>query len=45
VLLPETLSYIAELMEDQEQEVQQAVQLLIRTIEQLSGESLAHYLS
>jgi U3 small nucleolar RNA-associated protein 10 len=45
VLLPETLSYIAELMEDQEQEVQSAVQKLIRTIEQLSGESLAQYLS
>lgn len=41
VLLPETLSYIAELMEDQEQEVQRAVQTLIQTIEQLSGESLA----
>lgn len=45
VLLPETLSYIAELMEDQEQEVQRAVQTLIQTIEQLSGESLASALT
>ena len=45
MLLPETIPFIAELMEDAEIEVERQTQLLIKSIEQLSGESFAHYLT
>jgi len=44
-LLPESISYIVELMEDVDQEVQRANQGLIKTIEQLTGESFARFLT
>lgn len=44
VMLPETLPFISELMEDSEQHVEAEVQRLIRTLEELSGESLETYL-
>lgn len=43
-LLPETLPFVAELMEDERVEVERACQALIKQIEQLSGESMENYL-
>lgn len=44
VLLPETLPYLAELLEDGEHEVEAGATELLRRLEKLSGESLAEYL-
>jgi U3 small nucleolar RNA-associated protein 10 len=44
VMLPETLPFISELMEDSEQHVESEIQRLIRTLEELSGEDLESYL-
>jgi U3 small nucleolar RNA-associated protein 10 len=43
-LLPETVPFVAELMEDDHIEVERATQLLIKQIESLSGESMENYL-
>ena len=44
VLLPEALPFLAELVEDPEHAVEAATQSLLRRLEELSGESLEHYL-
>ena len=44
VLLPETIPFIAELMEDEDVLVEKECQQVIKTIEKLSGESLDDYL-
>ena len=44
LLLPEALPFLAELLEDPEHQVAAATQLLIRKLEELSGESLEQYL-
>ena len=44
LLLPEALPFLAELLEDPEHQVASATQLLIRKLEELSGESLEQYL-
>ena len=44
LLLPEALPFLAELLEDPEHLVASATQLLIRKLEELSGESLEQYL-
>jgi U3 small nucleolar RNA-associated protein 10 len=44
VLLPETLPYISELMEDQDTDVEEMTQRVIKQIEDLSGESLENHL-
>lgn len=44
LLLPEALPFLAELLEDPEHQVALATQLLIRKLEELSGESLEQYL-
>jgi U3 small nucleolar RNA-associated protein 10 len=44
VLLPETLPYISELMEDQDNAVEDITQRVIKQIEDLSGESLENHL-
>ena len=43
-LLPETLPFVSELMEDDSQEVEALSHTLIRKLEDLSGESLQEYL-
>jgi U3 small nucleolar RNA-associated protein 10 len=43
-LLPETVPFVAELMEDDNIEVERLCQALIRQIEALSGESMENYL-
>jgi U3 small nucleolar RNA-associated protein 10 len=43
-LLPETLPFLAELLEDPEQPVEAAAAALVRRLEALSGESLEQYL-
>jgi U3 small nucleolar RNA-associated protein 10 len=43
-LLPETIPFVAELMEDNDLLVERDIQLAIKDIETLSGESLEHYL-
>ena len=43
-LLPETIPFIHEAMEDAQVEVEQACQQLIKVIENLTGESLENYL-
>ncbi len=43
-LLPETLPFLAELLEDAELAVEARAQALVRQLEQLSGESLEQYL-
>jgi U3 small nucleolar RNA-associated protein 10 len=45
VMLPETVPYLAELMEDSHAEVEALCQRVIKDIEQLSGESLQEYFS
>lgn len=44
VLLPETLPFLAELLEDSEHAVEAAAAALLRRLEALSGESLEEYL-
>lgn len=44
VLLPETIPFLAELMEDDDIEVEALVKKLVKRIEDLSGEKLANYL-
>ena len=44
LLLPEALPFLAELLEDPEHQVVVATQRLIKTLEELSGESLQQYL-
>ncbi|KAK9810295.1 hypothetical protein WJX72_008160 [[Myrmecia] bisecta] len=44
VLLPEALPFLAELLEDPELAIAAATQRLIKTLEELSGESLEQYL-
>jgi len=44
-LLPETLPFLSELLEDAELAVEARTQRLVRHLETLSGESLAQYLS
>lgn len=44
VLLPETLPFVSELLEDPEVSAQAAAQRLIKSLEALSGESLESYL-
>ncbi len=44
LLLPETLPFVAELLEDPEHKVAVVTQRLIKTLEELSGESLEQYL-
>jgi hypothetical protein len=43
ILLPETIPFLAELMEDEEPEVEKACQELVQTIEQHLGEPLKKY--
>lgn len=43
-LLPESLPFLAELLEDPEHGVVDATQRLIRRLEELSGEDLGQYL-
>ena len=43
-LLPETIPFVAELMEDDNIAVERACQTLIKQIEALSGESIENYL-
>jgi U3 small nucleolar RNA-associated protein 10 len=43
-LLPETVPFVAELMEDENIEVERLTQALIKRIEALSGESMDNYL-
>ena len=43
-LLPETLPFVSELMEDGNREVESLCYTLIRKLEDLSGESLQEYL-
>ena len=43
VMLPETVPYLAELMEDDSTEVEALCQRVIKAIEALSGESLQDY--
>lgn len=43
-LLPETLPFISEVMEDDAEEVVAAAHALIRRMEDLSGESMQEYL-
>lgn len=43
-LLPETVPFLAELLEDADQRVEDATQALLQDLEQLSGESLKPYL-
>lgn len=45
LLLPETLPFLAELLEDPEHEVVTITQQLIKKLEELSGESLEQYLT
>ncbi len=44
-LLPETLPFLSELLEDAELAVEARAARLVRQLEALSGESLAQYLS
>ena len=44
VLLPETIPFLAELMEDDNLEVEALVKRLVKRIEDLSGERLDQYL-
>ena len=44
LLLPEAIPFLAELLEDPEHRVAVATQRLIKTLEELSGESLGQYL-
>ncbi len=44
LLLPETIPFVAELLEDPEHQVRNVTQRLIKTLEELSGESLEQYL-
>lgn len=44
VLLPETIPFLAELMEDDDIEVEALVKKLVKRIEDLSGEKLTNYL-
>lgn len=44
LLLPEALPFLAELLEDPEHQVASATQLLVKRLEDLSGESLEQYL-
>lgn len=44
VLLPESLPFLAELLEDPELSIKSSTQALILKLETLSGESLADYL-
>ena len=45
VLLPETLPFLAELLEDADEDVARQCEALIRTLESLSGEDLGQYLT
>jgi U3 small nucleolar RNA-associated protein 10 len=42
-LLPETIPFLAELMEDEHYEVEAGVQKAIQEIEKITGESLQKY--
>lgn len=44
LLLPETIPFVAELLEGPEHQVRVVTQRLIKTLEELSGESLEQYL-
>lgn len=44
MLLPETLPFLAELLEDAESAVEARAASVLRALEELSGESLADYL-
>jgi U3 small nucleolar RNA-associated protein 10 len=43
-LLPETLSFVSEVMEDDHTEVVSLTHSLVRKLEELSGESMQEYL-
>lgn len=43
-LLPESIPFLAELMEDENQDVEKAVKQTIREVEKATGESLDKYL-
>ena len=45
VLLPETLPFLAELMEDPVEAVEQACQALLEELQELSGENLQDMLT
>jgi U3 small nucleolar RNA-associated protein 10 len=45
VLLPETIPFLAEAMEDGDAEVEQQTNVLVRKLEELSGESLQEFLT
>ncbi len=45
VLLPETIPFLAELMEDEDVTMEVLVKQLVKRIEELSGENLDQYLS
>ena len=44
VMLPETLPFVSEWLEDEDEEVERRVQRLVKVIEELSGEKLDRYL-
>ena len=44
-LLPQTIPYLAEVMEDEHDEIEVAIQQLIKQIEDLSGEDIQEYLN
>ena len=44
MLLPETLPFVSEWLEDEDEGVERSVQRLVRVIEELSGEKLDRYL-
>ena len=43
VMLPETVPYLAECMEDSSSEVEMLTQRIIKDLEQLTGESMQEY--
>ena len=44
VLLPEAMPFLAELLEDPELEIQNTTKLLLKKLEEVSGESLEDYM-
>ena len=45
MLLPDTIPFLAELMEDEDVAMESLVKQLVQRIEELSGENLDQYLS
>ena len=43
-LLPDSLPFLAEILEDSDTKVEEAAHLLVKTIEEVTGESMDKYL-